>query len=72
MEQGWHVVIRKEPRGRRGEGNKDSALEVQLLSLGNDNNFASLIPATIIRYEALVALNLANGVPLTASKIVAA
>ena len=72
VEQGWHVVIRKEPKGRRGEGNKDSAPEVQLLNLGNDNDFASLTPATIIRDEALVAPNRADGVPLTAFEIAAA
>ena len=72
VEQGWHVVIRKEPTDRRGECNKDSTSEVQLLSLGNNNNFASLIPATTIRDEALVAPSLADGVPLTASKIAAA
>ena len=72
VEKGRHVVIQKEPSSRQGEGNTDSAPEVQLLSLGNDNDFADLIPATIIRDEALVAPNLANEVPLTASKIATA
>ena len=55
--------------GRRGEGNRDLAPKVQLLSLGNDNNFASLIPATTIRDDAPIALNVANGVLLTAFEV---
>ena len=62
----------KRAQGRRGEGNRDLAPEVQLSSLGNDNDFAGLIPATTFRDKALLAPNLANGVPLIASKIAAA
>ena len=72
MERGWHIVLRKEPRGRRGEGNRDSAPEVQLLSLGNDNDFVGLIPATTIRDDTPISPNVADGVPLTAYEVVAA